>query len=59
MRLAFLQKAEEAMAVIKAAEFAWPRMEAPGLDEMEERMSSFPVAVGRRTAGAFIGHASP
>ena len=52
MRLAFLQKAEEAMAIIKAAEFAWPRMEAPDLDAMEEFLTHFGLVRAERTPTA-------
>ncbi|HQS17929.1 glyoxalase [Reyranella sp.] len=40
------------MAVIKAAEFAWPRMEAPDLDEMEEFLTHFGLIRAERTATA-------
>ncbi len=40
------------MAVIKAAEFAWPRMEAPDLDEMEEFLTHFGLIRAERTPTA-------
>ena len=40
------------MAVIKAAEFACPRMEAPDLDEMEEFLTHFGLIRAERTPTA-------
>ncbi len=40
------------MAVIKAAEFAWPRMEAPDLDQMEEFLTHFGLRRAERTPDA-------
>ena len=40
------------MAVIKAAEFAWPRMEAPDLDQMEEFLTHFGLSRAERTPTA-------
>jgi catechol 2,3-dioxygenase-like lactoylglutathione lyase family enzyme len=40
------------MAVIKASEFAWPRMEAPDLDEMEEFLTHFGLLRAERTPDA-------
>ncbi len=40
------------MAVIKAAEFAYPRMEAPDLDQMEEFLTHFGLIRAERTPTA-------
>ena len=40
------------MAVIKVADFAYPRMEAPDLDEMEEFLTHFGLIRADRTANA-------
>jgi catechol 2,3-dioxygenase-like lactoylglutathione lyase family enzyme len=40
------------MAVIKVADFAFPRMEAPDLDAMEEFLTHFGMVRGERTADA-------
>jgi len=40
------------MAVIKVAEFAYPRMEAPDLDEMEEFLTHFGLIRAERTPDA-------
>src|SRR6188472_2789620 len=43
---------EETMASIKVAEFAFPRMEAPDLDEMEEFLTHFGLIRAERTPDA-------
>jgi catechol 2,3-dioxygenase-like lactoylglutathione lyase family enzyme len=40
------------MAVIKASDFGWPRMEAPDLDEMEEFLTHFGLLRAERTPDA-------
>ncbi len=40
------------MVAIKAAEFAFPRMEAPDLDEMEEFLTHFGLIRAERTPDA-------
>ena len=47
-----LESAEETMTGIKAAEFAFPRMEAPDLDEMEEFLIHFGLVRAERTPDA-------
>src|SRR5882762_6576793 len=43
---------EESMATIKVADFAFPRMEAPDLDEMEEFLTHFGLIRAERTPDA-------
>jgi catechol 2,3-dioxygenase-like lactoylglutathione lyase family enzyme len=40
------------MVAVKVAEFAWPRMEAPDLDEMEEFLTHFGLVRAERTPDA-------
>jgi hypothetical protein len=49
------------MSVIKVADFAYPRMEAPDLDEMEEFLTHFGLIRADRTANALYmrGTSSP
>src|SRR4029077_2010796 len=43
---------EDTMVAIKAAEFAFPRMEAPDLDAMEEFLTNFGMVRAERTPDA-------
>src|SRR4051794_17040077 len=46
------QVSEEMMSAIKVAEFAFPRMEAPDLDQMEEFLTHFGLVRAERTPDA-------
>jgi catechol 2,3-dioxygenase-like lactoylglutathione lyase family enzyme len=47
-----LEVSEETMAAIKVADFAFPRMEAPDLDQMEEFLTHFGLVRAERTPDA-------